>query len=73
MTAAEPHSSRMWCVVLLLATVGSGLCVSEFEFVGNLAENYDNHIFQDQQEGECFLICLFGQMHCCEENNLMCH
>ncbi|KAG8013209.1 Pentraxin-related protein PTX3 [Nibea albiflora] len=44
--------SRFWRVLCVLVFVGSSLCVNEFEYEGNYAENYDNEISQDQQEGE---------------------
>uniref|UniRef100_A0A1A8IM81 Pentraxin 3, long b n=1 Tax=Nothobranchius kuhntae TaxID=321403 RepID=A0A1A8IM81_NOTKU len=50
----RPPSSimRVLSVVFLLTTVGSCLCVNEIKFEGNIADNYDNEIVPDQQEGE---------------------
>lgn len=48
----------MLCV---LGFVGASLCMNDFEYEGNYAENYDNEISQDQQEGEfCLFILLFA-------------
>lgn len=46
----------MLCV---LGLVGASLCVNEVEYEGNYADNYDNEISQDQQEGEFCLSFLF--------------
>lgn len=43
----------MLCV---LSYVGASLCVNQVEYEGNYADNYDNEISQDQQEGT---FCLF--------------
>lgn len=46
----------IWRVPYLLGFVAASLCANEMEYEGNYADNYDNEISQDQQEGE---ICLF--------------
>ncbi|XP_040054727.2 pentraxin-related protein PTX3-like [Gasterosteus aculeatus] len=43
------HMFMIWRV---LCFVGASLCVNELEYGGNYADNYDNEISQDQQEGE---------------------
>lgn len=46
------HMFMIWRV---LCFVGASLCVNELEYGGNYADNYDNEISQDQQEGERLL------------------
>ncbi|XP_019125442.1 pentraxin-related protein PTX3 [Larimichthys crocea] len=46
------HVFRIWRVLCVLGFVGASLCMNDFEYEGNYAENYDNEISQDQQEGE---------------------
>ncbi|KAM8917430.1 pentraxin-related protein PTX3-like [Spinachia spinachia] len=46
------HVFRSWRVLSVLCLVGASLCVNELEYEGNYADNYDNKISQDQQEGE---------------------
>lgn len=48
--------SGTWGVLCVLGFVSASLCVNEVEYEGNYADNYDNEISQDQQEGE---FCLF--------------
>ena len=60
---------KIWHVLCVLGFVVASLCVNEID-EGNYADNYDNEISEDQQEGEfCFIIsfvsfvsCLFEQM-----------
>ncbi len=50
---------KIWCVLCLFGFMSASLCVNEVEYDGNYAENYDNEIPQDQQEGErCLFILL---------------
>ncbi|CAG5866654.1 unnamed protein product [Menidia menidia] len=46
------HVFRIWRVLCVLGTVGSTLSVNELEYEGDVADNYDNEISPDQQEGE---------------------
>ncbi|XP_044022253.1 pentraxin-related protein PTX3-like [Siniperca chuatsi] len=46
------HVFRIWRVLCVLGFVGASLCVNEVEYEGNYADNYDNKISQNQQEGE---------------------
>ncbi|KAF1374648.1 hypothetical protein PFLUV_G00231290 [Perca fluviatilis] len=45
------HVFRIWRVLCVLGLVGASLCVNEVEYEGNYADNFDNEISQDQQEG----------------------
>ncbi|XP_033469861.1 uncharacterized protein LOC117248735 [Epinephelus lanceolatus] len=42
---------RVWRVLWLLGFMSASLCMNEVEDEGNYADNYDNEISQDQQEG----------------------
>ncbi|XP_070777079.1 pentraxin-related protein PTX3-like [Enoplosus armatus] len=46
------HVFRIWRVLCVLAFVGASLCANEVGYEGNFADNYDNEISQNQQEGE---------------------
>lgn len=46
------HESRAWRVLCVLCLVRASLCLNEVEYGENYADNYDNEISQDQQEGE---------------------
>ncbi|XP_074548774.1 pentraxin-related protein PTX3-like [Halichoeres trimaculatus] len=46
------HVFETWRVLCVLGFVSASLCVNEVEYEGNYADNYDNEISQDQQEGE---------------------
>ncbi|XP_060918233.1 pentraxin-related protein PTX3-like [Labrus mixtus] len=46
------HTLRIWRVLCVLGFVCASLCVNEVEYEGNYADNYDNEISQDRQEGE---------------------
>ncbi|XP_040917043.1 pentraxin-related protein PTX3-like [Toxotes jaculatrix] len=46
------HVFRIWHVLCVLGFVVASLCVNEVEFEQNYADNYDNEISQDQQEGD---------------------
>lgn len=71
------HVLRIWHVLYLLGFVVASLCANEIEYVGDYANNYDNEISQDQQEGEfclfvsfvylSFVSCLYEQMAHCEK------
>ncbi|RVE57452.1 hypothetical protein OJAV_G00216520 [Oryzias javanicus] len=43
---------RFWSFVSLLGAAGSSLSLDTVEAEGNNAENYDNEIYEDQQEGD---------------------
>lgn len=55
------HVFGIWRLLYVLGFMGASLCVNEVEDEGNYADNYDNEISQDQQEGEfcLFVLCLF--------------
>ncbi|XP_029937630.1 pentraxin-related protein PTX3-like [Myripristis murdjan] len=42
---------RVWRVLCVLCYVGASLCMNRVEYEMNYADNYDNEISQDQQEG----------------------
>ncbi|XP_034418605.1 pentraxin-related protein PTX3-like [Cyclopterus lumpus] len=46
------HVFRIWRVLCALVFVGASSCVNELEYEGNFADNYNNEISHDQQEGE---------------------
>ncbi|KAM4543207.1 uncharacterized protein PAE49_019619 [Odontesthes bonariensis] len=46
------HAFSIWRVLCVLGIVGSTLCVNEVQYEGNYADNYDNEISRDLQEGE---------------------
>ncbi|XP_041669428.1 pentraxin-related protein PTX3-like [Cheilinus undulatus] len=46
------HVFRIWRALCVLGFVHASLSVNEVEYEGNYADNYDNEISQDLQEGE---------------------
>ncbi|KAM7376138.1 hypothetical protein PAMP_005883 [Pampus punctatissimus] len=42
---------RIWSVLCVVGYVGVSLCVNQLEYEEEYADNYDNEISQDQQEG----------------------
>ncbi|XP_029983228.1 uncharacterized protein LOC115414149 [Sphaeramia orbicularis] len=45
------HVLRTWRVLCVLGYVGASLSVNDVEYDGNCADDFDNEISQDQQEG----------------------